>query len=241
MSRDAARDGSRPRTEATIDLRLGSLHLDVHLRVEPGEVLAVQGPNGAGKTTSLRVLAGLQAVDHGRVVVGGSLVDDPGADVFTFPEQRRVGVVFQDHLLFPHLDLTENVAFGLRSRGVRRAEARARAAEWLGRVGLRDYLQARPGEVSGGQAQRAALARALITDPDLLLLDEPLASLDTETRATLRTELRSHLDGFAGGTVLVTHDRSDADTLADRIVTLDRGRLTGERAPDRAHPRPGHT
>lgn len=233
MIGDVARGGSDPPTEATIDLRLGSLHLDVHLRVERGEVLAVQGPNGAGKTTTLRVLAGLRAVDRGSVIVGGSTVDEPDAGLFTFPEQRRVGVVFQDHLLFPHLDLIENVAFGPRSRGVGRAEARARAAAWLERVGLGGHLTARPDEVSGGQAQRAALARALITDPDLLLLDEPLASLDAETRVALRAELRSHLDGFDGATVLVTHDLADVDTIADRVVTLESGRITGERLVDR--------
>jgi len=213
-------------TDATIGLTLGRLDLEVALAVAPGEVLAVLGPNGSGKTTTLRVLAGLLAVESGRVVIGGVVVDDPLAATFVLPEHRRVGMVFQDHLLFPHLDLTENVAFGLRAKGAGRDDARRRAVDWLDRVGIGELAESRPAAVSGGQAQRAALARALVTEPSLLLLDEPLAALDVTTRTSLRRELRSHLGEFGGASVLVTHDTLDALALADRVIVIEEGRIT---------------
>jgi molybdate transport system ATP-binding protein len=133
--------------------------------------------------------------------------------------------VFQDYLLFPHLTVLENVAFGLRSRGASRADARRRARDWLARVGLDDRGSAKPGELSGGQQQRVALARALVTEPRLLLLDEPLAALDAGTRTALRRDLRSYLGTFGGARVLVTHDLLDAVALADRLVVLEHGRV----------------
>ena len=133
--------------------------------------------------------------------------------------------MFQDHALFPHLSALENVAFGLRSRGVRRAEARRTAAAWLERVGLAEQAAARPGELSGGQSQRVALARALAPAPRLLLLDEPLAALDATTRLEVRRDLRHHLDRFDGPRLLVTHDPLDAATLADRVIVLEDGRV----------------
>jgi molybdate transport system ATP-binding protein len=210
---------------ADVGVDLDRLHLDASVEVGAGEVLAVLGPNGAGKSTLLRCLAGLRAIDRGRIVLGGTVVDDPLTGTFVFPERRRVGVVFQDHLLFPNLDLTGNVAFGLRARGARRAEAEERARRWLERVGLAGLERSRPAAVSGGQAQRAALARALVTDPDVLLLDEPLAALDVGTRASVRRDLRRHLAAFAGATVLVTHDALDALALADRVAILEDGRV----------------
>jgi molybdate transport system ATP-binding protein len=148
-------------------------------------------------------------------------------------------VVFQDYLLFPHLTAIDNVAFGLRSRGVKRATARQRASVWLDRVGLGDYASARPDHLSGGQAQRVALARALITEPRLLLLDEPLAALDATTRASTRRDLRRHLADYDGVRVIVTHDPIEAAALADRLVVLEAGRVvqTGTSAEISAHPR----
>lgn len=213
-------------TSAQVDLELGRLRLDAALAVEPGEVVAVLGPNGSGKTTLLRILAGLLAVDRGRVVVGGEVVDDPETGTFVLPELRQVGVVFQDHLLFPHLSLLDNAAFGLRARGVGREEARNAAANWIERLGVGPVRKSRPREVSGGQAQRAALARALVTEPVLLLLDEPLSALDVGTRTSLRRDLRRHLAGFGGSTILVTHDALDALALADRVVVLEDGSVT---------------
>ncbi|WP_328593539.1 ABC transporter ATP-binding protein [Goekera deserti] len=208
----------------------GGLLVDVRLAVADGEVLAVLGPNGAGKSSVLRVLAGLLVPDDGRVVVDGDTVwDDERVHV---PAHRRaLGMVFQDHLLFPHLSVTENVAFGLRTRGVARGPARAAADGWLTRVGLDGMGGRRPGELSGGQAQRAALARALVGEPRLLLLDEPLSALDARTRLTVRAELRRHLAEFAGATVLVTHDPVDALALADRVVVVEDGRVVQEGRP----------
>ena len=175
----------------------GMLHVELDVEVADGEVLAVLGPNGAGKSTLLRVLAGLLAPDGGRVEVDGEPWDDVAAGVHLPPHRRRLGMVFQDHLLFPHLSVADNVAFGLRTRGAGRREARAVAAEWLARVELADLGGRRPGELSGGQAQRVALARALAGEPALLLLDEPLSALDARTRLTVRAELRRHLGEFA--------------------------------------------
>jgi molybdate transport system ATP-binding protein len=225
--------------DAEIALRLGTLDLDVTLAVGPGEVLALLGPNGAGKSTILRALAGLVPLDGGRLAIDGTVVDDPAADVFVEPEHRPIGVVFQDYLLFEHMTVLENVAYGLRARRTPRREARAHAAEWLERVGLSDYAGQRPRALSGGQAQRAALARALAVSPRLLLLDEPLAALDVGTRATVRRDLRRHLDSFDGMRVLVTHDPVDAHALADRVAIVEAGRVVqaGTLAEVTAHPR----
>ncbi len=214
--------------EADVALRLGALDLDVSLKVEPGELVALLGPNGAGKTTVLRTLAGLLAPDRGRVVLDGRVLDDVAAGVQVPPEQRPVGYVFQDYLLFPHLSATENVAFGLRSRGVPKKEARSRAAQWLERVGLAGQAEVRPKALSGGQAQRVALARALATEPRLLLLDEPLAALDASTRLSTRRELRRQLDRYDGVRILVTHDPLEAIALAERLVVLEDGRISQE-------------
>jgi molybdate transport system ATP-binding protein len=224
---------------AEVTRRIGPLALEVALEVAPGETVAVLGPNGAGKTTLFRCLAGLLTLDAGHVTLDGVLLDDPGTRRFVPPERRRIGVVFQDYLLFPHLSALENVAFGLRARGVHRRDARTRARAWLDRVGLADHARHRPRALSGGQAQRVALARALATEPHLLLLDEPLAALDAGTRGAVRRDLRRHLDGFAGVTVLVTHDPIDAYALADRVVVVEQGRVVqaGTLAEVTAHPR----
>jgi molybdate transport system ATP-binding protein len=225
--------------DAAVVVGLDGFELDVMLRVEPGEVLAVLGPNGSGKTTLLRALAGLTPIDAGRIAVDGDVLDDPVADIYVPPERRPVGIVFQEYLLFDHLTALDNVAFGLRAGGVDRTQARRRATEWLGRVGLADRARARPGALSGGEAQRVALARALAVGPRVLLLDEPLAALDVGTRRQVRRDLRRHLDGFDGIRVLVTHDPVDVYALADRVAILDGGRVAqaGTIAEITAHPR----
>ena len=213
----------------TLDTRavvsLGELHLDVALDAGASETVVVLGPNGAGKTTLLRVVAGLQAVDAGRVAVDGEVLDDPETGAWTPAEHRPIAFVFQDHALFPHLSALENVAFGLRARGVRRAEARRRAPAGLERVGVAEHAGSRPRAMSGGQAQRVALARALVVEPRVLLLDEPLAALDATARLGTRRELRRHLDAHDGARVVVTHDPVDAMTLGDRVVVLENGRV----------------
>ena len=225
--------------EADVGVALGSLDLRVPLVVEPGEVVAVLGPNGAGKTTLMRTLAGLLPIDEGRIEIGGTVVDDPVAGVFVAPENRSVGVVFQDNLLFPTMTALENVAFGLRARGVAKAEARRTAADWLDRLALSDHASHPPGSLSGGQAQRVALGRALATDPVLLLLDEPLAALDAATRVEVRRDLRRHLARPGSATVIITHDPADAHALAHRVVVVEDGRISqqGDLLDITAHPR----
>ncbi|MDQ0735236.1 sulfate/molybdate ABC transporter ATP-binding protein [Arthrobacter agilis] len=198
---------------------------DVSFELAPGETLAVLGPNGAGKSTLLTLLAGLLAPTSGRAALDGSVLFDvgPGRRVLTEPRQRGVALLAQEALLFPHLTALENVAFGPRSRGEHRAAARARALQWLDRVGAGDLARRRPAELSGGQAQRVAIARALAADPALLLLDEPLAALDVAVAPAVRTLLRDVLAGRSA--VIVTHDPLDAFLLADRVLILDGGRI----------------
>ncbi|MFI5046946.1 MAG: ABC transporter ATP-binding protein [Acidimicrobiia bacterium] len=214
--------------DADVALSLGDFELDASIAAADGETVAVLGPNGAGKTTLLRALAGLLPLSRGCVTIDGTVVDDPKAGVFVAPERRSVGVVFQQYLLFPHLSVLENVAFGLRSRHVPRAEARRRSREWLERVGMGDRADVKPDALSGGQQQRVALARALVTEPHLVLLDEPLAALDVGTRTELRRDLRAHLASYPGARVIVTHELLDAVALADRLVVLERGRVAQE-------------
>jgi molybdate transport system ATP-binding protein len=224
--------------DASVRLRRGSLELAVDLGVAAGEVVAVLGPNGAGKSTLLRVLAGLLPPDGGRVTVAGSVWNDVAAGIHLPPHRRSLGMVFQDALLFPHLTVADNVAFGLRTRGAGRAAARQAAVGWLDRVGLGGLGDQRPGHLSGGQAQRAALARALVGDPAVLLLDEPLSALDARTRLTVRAELRRHLADFGGRTVLVTHDPVDAMALADRVVVVEHGVVVQTGTPAEVNSRP---
>ncbi len=223
-------------------VRRGSFQLQVSTSVAPGEVLVVLGPNGAGKSTLLRVVAGLVPLAEGEVSLGGRCLDGPDAlnargregraqlswvDV----HERRVGYVFQEYRLFPHLDVTDNVAFPLRVRGLRRRAARASVRYWLERMDLSRVATARPADLSGGQAQRVALARALAADPDVVLLDEPLAALDSRTRITVRQELRAHLSALEVPVLLVTHDPVDALTLGHRLLVIEGGQVVQEGTP----------
>jgi molybdate transport system ATP-binding protein len=222
---------------ADLQVSRGSFSLSLDLTVEPGEVVALLGPNGAGKTTALRAIAGLLALDGGRIALDDAVWDEPPR-TFRTPDRRPIGVVFQDYLLFNHLSCLENVAFGLRARGVDKQTARSEAARWLDTVGLSEYARTRPRALSGGQAQRVALARALATDPGLLLLDEPLAALDASTTLHVRAELGQHLQRFEGRTLLVTHDPLDAMVLADRIVIIEDGQIVQEGKPTEVAHRP---
>ncbi len=198
--------------------------VEVTLTVATGETVALLGANGAGKSTVLAVAAGLLRPDRGRVVLSGrTLVDERR---FVPPHRRRVALLAQQPLLFPHLSVLDNVAFGPRSAGASRRTSRAAAAEWLARVDASDLGGRRPTGLSGGQAQRVAVARALAAEPELLLLDEPLAALDVDVAPAVRQTLRSVLTDRTA--VVVTHDPLDALLLADRVVVLDAGRVVEE-------------
>lgn len=205
---------------------VGGLVLDVDLTVAAGETVAVVGPNGAGKTTLLRVVAGLHHLDDGVVRLDGAVLDDPASGRWVPPAARSMGVVFQDLLLFAHLHVLDNVAFGVAAQGARRREARAAARPWVERMGLAGVIESLPSVLSGGQAQRVALARALASGPRALLLDEPLSALDADVRGAVRRDLRAHLDSHDGPRLFVTHDPLDAALLADRAVVLEQGRVT---------------
>lgn len=211
---------------AEVTVNRSAFTLEAELAVERGEVIGVVGPNGAGKSTLLHALAGLAPLSGGWIAVADQAWDHPERGLFVPVRQRRVGVVFQDYLLFPHLSVAENVAFGLRTRGTPRREARRRAGAWLQRVGLESHTRQRPGTLSGGQAQRAALARALASEPDVLLLDEPLAAVDPDARQQLRRELRHHLEAFDGPCLLVSHEPVEALALAHRLLVIEDGQIT---------------
>ena len=224
---------------ARLQLQRGRFALDVTLHVRAGETLVLVGPNGAGKTTCLHTIAGLVPLDGGALELGGRCVDGGPDGPFEPPERRCVGLLFQDHLLFPTMSVLDNVAFGPSCRGRSRREARARAMQWLGRVGMAELAHERPQRLSGGQAQRVALARALAAEPSVLLLDEPLSMVDAAAKAELRRELRRHLDAFAGPRLAVVHDVADAFALADRIAVLEAGRLSQQGRLQDLAARPG--
>ena len=215
--------------------------VDIEFAVAAGEVLAILGPNGAGKSTALHVIAGLVRPDSGVVRLGDRVLTDTAAGVFVPTHARRVGMLLQEPLLFPHLSVAGNVAFAPRSghRKRPRREARATAEHWLAQVEAADLAGRMPRQLSGGQAQRVALARALAADPDVLLLDEPLAGLDVATATAMRKLLRSTLNRDGRSAVLITHDLLDVLTLADRVLVLESGRMaeTGSAAAVLAAPR----
>ena len=212
--------------------------LDVDLTIDPGTTAALLGPNGAGKSTIVDTVAGLVPLAQGRIELGDRVVDDPERGIFVPAAERRVGVVFQRYLLFEHLNVVDNVAFGPTAQGLGRRRARAIARQWLEAVDLAALAQRRPAELSGGEAQRVALARALAADPEALLLDEPLSALDVATRVRLRRTLGRHLSSYDGPRLLITHDPSDAFLLADRIHVIEDGRITQSDDPEtiRRHP-----
>src|SRR5215472_11121101 len=224
--------------EADIQLRLSRLDLNAAFTVAAGEVLALLGPNGSGKSTTLRALVGLLPLAGGRVVLDGTVLEDPAKRVKVAPEKRPIALMFQDYLLFPHMTALENVAFGLRSRGTDKKTAREKAAATLARLGLEKVTEARPGAMSGGQQQRVAMARALVTDPRLLLLDEPLAALDVSIKTNVRRLLRDMLSNSNAANVLVTHDLLDAVALGDRMVVIENGAVVQTGTPAEVTSRP---
>ena len=203
---------------------LSRLELDVSIEVGR-ETLALVGPSGAGKTSLLRAVTGLLRPDRARIAFAGRTLVDTERRVNLPPEGRRVGMVFQDGALFPHLSVARNVEYGLRPRPRRRRDRRARVTELLARYDIEELRGSRPGKVSGGERQRAAVARAVATTPDILLLDEPLSALDSATKARVSRELAHWLAELSLPTILVSHDYGDVAGLADRIAVIDAGRI----------------
>ena len=211
----------------------GTSALDgISLALDPGELVALLGPSGCGKTTALRVLAGLERADEGRILIDG-------VDVIGTPTNKRdIGMVFQSYSLFPHLTALQNVEFGLRMRGVASDDRRRRAAEALELVGLDDHGARYAHQLSGGQQQRVALARALVTRPRVLLLDEPLSALDAKVRGQLREQIRGIQTELGITTVFVTHDQEEALAVADRVAVMRSGRIEQIGTPEELYARP---
>ncbi|MFJ6534026.1 ABC transporter ATP-binding protein [Microbacterium sp. NPDC091662] len=228
-----AGEGTRVELQGIVKSYAGNRVLHgVDLDIAPGEFVSLLGPSGCGKTTLLRVLAGLEGADEGAVVLGGG-------DVSRVPTNKRdIGMVFQSYSLFPHLRVAENTAFGLRRRGIAKAEASRRAVDALALVGLAEFADRFPHQLSGGQQQRVALARALVTEPKVLLLDEPLSALDAKVRVQLRDEIRRIQLRLGITTVFVTHDQEEALAVSDRIAVMNAGRIEQIGSPEQLYTMP---
>jgi ABC-type sugar transport system ATPase subunit len=207
---------------------------DLTLEVAEGELMVLVGPSGSGKTTALRMVAGLEAVTAGRVEIGGRVVNDVS------PRDRDVAMVFQDYALYPQMTVYENMAFGLRRRGMPRREIERRVAAAGESLELGELLRRRPRELSGGQQQRVALGRALVREPQVFLMDEPLSNLDAQLRVQTRGEIKRLQQQVGTTTLYVTHDQVEAMTLGDRIAVMNRGRLEQVGPPHALYERPAN-
>jgi molybdate transport system ATP-binding protein len=215
----------RPAGALSLRATLSQRRVDLELQLRPGEVVALLGANGAGKSTLLQLISGLVRPDSGRIILDDQVLVDVERGLWVPPHRRGVVLLAQQALLFPHLSVAANVAFGPRSKGSSRRTATAEAMKWLAAVDGTEFADRRPDQLSGGQAQRIALARALAADPALLLLDEPMAALDVAVAPALRQLLRTVLRETGRTAILVTHDLIDALSLTDRVVVLDAGRI----------------
>ncbi|WP_407946440.1 ABC transporter ATP-binding protein [Paracoccus aminophilus] len=230
-------DPTANRAEAAVSTRALTLSYGetqilrgIDLALAPGQTLALLGPSGCGKTTLLRLVAGLLSPSSGEVAIGGQVVAGPG--LFLPPEKRGLGMVFQDYALWPHLSVAGNVAFPLDMAGVRGAERERRTMAALDRVGLAAMATRSPSALSGGQQQRVAIARAIVAEPKIVLFDEPLSNLDRELRETMVEELGALIRGLGLTAIYVTHDQSEALTLADRVAVMAAGQIAQLAAPD---------
>jgi iron(III) transport system ATP-binding protein len=208
----------------------------INLDIAHGELVALLGPSGCGKTTTLRLVAGFLEPDDGTIKVGGEVIASP--KLMVPPERRRMSMIFQSYAIWPHKTIYQNVAYGLKYRGVGRAEAAEKVRKMLGVVQLDHLAERYPGELSGGQQQRVALARALVVEPEILLLDEPLSNLDANLREEMRFEIRRLHDEFHFTSVYVTHDQSEAMVIADRICVMNHGRIEQVGTPSEIYERP---
>src|SRR6266481_3040352 len=207
---------------------------DLNLTVQAGEFMVVVGPSGCGKTTTLRMLAGLERPSYGRILIGERVVNNMA------PRFRDVAMVFQSYALYPHMNVYDNLAFGMRARGAARTEVDQRVKETADVLGLASLLKRRPSELSGGQRQRVALGRALIRQPQVFLMDEPLSNLDAGLRVQMRAELSRLHQRFRVTTVYVTHDQVEAMTMGDRIAVMNSGRLQQVDAPETLYDNPAN-
>jgi len=218
--------------------RPSGFEVEVEIAIPRGTTVALLGPNGAGKSTLVEVLAGLMAIDKGNIQLGDVVLDSPSDDLFVQPANRKVGVVFQDYLLFPHMTALGNVSFGLAAKTETKTSASAMAKTWLENLGIVDLAGKMASELSGGEAQRVALARALAPNPDLLLLDEPMSALDATTRVAVRRELADALETFTGPRLLITHDPTEAFLLADEIYVMEDGLISQRGSAEEIRLRP---
>ncbi|WAP69693.1 ABC transporter ATP-binding protein [Jiella pelagia] len=209
---------------------------DVSLDIAEGEFVALLGPSGCGKTTLLRLIAGFETLSGGAIRFGGRLVAGEGTHVS--PERRNVAIVFQSYALWPHMTVAENVGYALRVRGLGKAERRIKIGEALDAVELSGFEARRPADLSGGQRQRVALARCLAMDPDVILLDEPLANLDVHLRASMEDTFRAFHQRTGATMVYVTHDQAEAMAMADRIAVMEKGRILQVASPQTLYDRP---
>ena len=207
---------------------------DIGFEVGQAEIISLLGPSGCGKTTTLRLIAGFESPDSGRIAIAGQ--DMQGKR----PYERNVGLLFQDYALFPHMTVEQNVAYGLRHRGFDRSVIPRRTGEMLELVKLSGLEKRRPAHLSGGQQQRVALARALATEPEVMLLDEPLSALDAKLRQELRVELKEILNAVGSTTIVVTHDQEEAMSLAERVIVMDQGRIKQEGTPTEIYTHPAN-
>jgi iron(III) transport system ATP-binding protein len=210
----------------------------VSFRVRSGEFLTLLGPSGCGKTTTLRMIAGLEHPDAGEIRVGDRVLSNPAGGVFVPPEKRHMGMVFQTYAIWPHMTVFQNVAFPLQEQRVNRSEIRERVGRMLALVGLEEYINVPAPNLSGGQQQRVALARALVTDPEVLLLDEPLSNLDARLREQMRFEIRETQVRLGITTVFVTHDQLEAMTMSDEVIVMQAGRIEQHGTPREVYDQP---
>ena len=205
---------------------------NISLEVRRGQIVSLLGPSGCGKTTTLRLIAGFEEPDEGSVSISGTNM------IGKRPYERNVGLLFQDYALFPHMTVEENIGYGMRHRGVNENSVPGRTAEMLELVKLSGFEKRRPSQLSGGQQQRVALARALATEPEVMLLDEPLSALDAKLRQELRIELKEILTSVGTTSIVVTHDQEEAMSMAEHVIVQDHGRIMQQGTPFEIYARP---